>query len=107
MRRHAAPPPVEKCNNRLVDPSPRLADATVGFNVGMKLVYCHERRGNITLETDLDGVVRRVICPKYENSTGLCRLRHNTLEGGPLSQLLERAAGNSLNARTTRCDFEP
>ncbi len=75
--------------------------------MGMKSVYCHERRGNITLETDSGGVVRRVICPKYENSTGLCRLRHYTIEGGPLSQLLERVAGNSLNARTTRCDFEP
>ncbi len=73
----------------------------------MKSVYCHERRGNISLETDSGGVVRRVICPKYENSTGLCRLRHYTIEGGPLSQLLERVAGNSLNARTTRCDFEP
>ncbi len=73
----------------------------------MKSVYCHERRGNITLETDSGGVVRRVICPKYENSTGLCRLRHYTIEGGPLSQLLERVAGNSLNARTTHCDFEP
>jgi hypothetical protein len=73
----------------------------------MKSVYCHERRGNISLETDSGGVVRRVICPKYENSTGLCRLRHYTMEGGPLSQLLERVAGNSLNARTTRCDFEP
>jgi hypothetical protein len=73
----------------------------------MKSVYCHERRGKITLETDSGGVVRRVICPKYENSTGLCRLRHYTIEGGPLSQLLERVAGNSLNARTTRCDFEP
>ena len=103
MRRHAASPTVEKYKNR---PSPRLADATVGFNVGTKSVYCHERRGNITLETDPDGVVRRVICPKYENSTGLCRLRHDTLEGGPLSQLLERA-GNTLNARATRCDFEP
>jgi hypothetical protein len=107
MRRHAAPPPVEKFKNRLVNPSPRLADATVGFNVGMKSVYCHERRGNITLETDPDGVVCRVICPKYENSTGLCRLRHDAMEGGPLSQLLERVAGNSLNARTTHCDFEP
>ena len=75
--------------------------------MGMKSVYCHERRGNITLETDPNGVVCRVICPKYENSTGLCRLRHDTMEGGPLSQLLERVAGNSLNARTTHCDFEP
>jgi hypothetical protein len=73
----------------------------------MKSVYCHERRGNITLETDLDGIVRRVICPKYDNSTGWCRIRHETLEGGPLSQLLERAAGNTPSARTTRCDFEP
>lgn len=73
----------------------------------MKSVYCHERRGNIILETDPDGVVCRVICPKYENSTGLCRLRHDTMEGGPLSQLLERVAGNSLNAQTTHCDFEP
>jgi len=107
MRRHGAPPPVEKSKDRLVDASPHLADATVGFNVGTKSVYCHERRGNITLETDLDGVVCRVIGPKYENSTGLCRLRHDTMEGGPLSQLLERAAGNTLNARTIRCDFEP
>jgi len=75
--------------------------------VGMKSVYCHERRGNITLETDPNGVVCRVICPKYENSTGLCRLRHDAMEGGPLSQLLERVAGSSLNARTMHCDFEP
>ena len=91
----------------LPDISPRLADATAGFNVGIKSVYCHERRGNITLETDRDGVVRRVICPKYEPATGLCRLRHHMLEGGPLSQLLERVAGNTVNSRTTRCDFEP
>jgi hypothetical protein len=93
-----------RLKTRLVDSSPRLAVATGGFNVGTKSVYCHERRGHITLETDRDGVVCRVICPKYENSTGLCRIRHDTLEGGPLSQLLER---NTLNARTTRCDFEP
>src|SRR4249919_1425534 len=108
MRRHPAQAlPVERCENRLVGASPRLADTTVGFNVGTKTVYCHEWRGHITLETDREGVVRRVICPKYEHSTGLCRLRHGTLEGGPLSQLLERVAGNTLNARTTRCDFEP
>ena len=79
----------------------------MGLNVGTKSVYCHERRGHISLETDRDGIVRRVICPKYEHSTGLCRLRQDTLEGGPLSQLLERVAGNTLNARTIRCDFEP
>lgn len=69
----------------------------------IKSVHCHVLQGNVTVVTDLEGSVERIICPKYEDQTGTCRLRKEALRGGPLSQLLERVEETSLDSRATKC----
>lgn len=53
--------------------------------------------------TDFAGNVTRIICAEYEESTGTCRLKKGVLEGGPLSQLLERLSEEALNTRSLMC----
>jgi hypothetical protein len=53
--------------------------------------------------TDLEGAVTRVICPEFEASNRTCRLKTSAGYGGPLSQLLERVAEDSLETHGTRC----
>jgi hypothetical protein len=69
----------------------------------IKSVHCHVYQGNVTVVTDLEGRVERIICPEYEATTGTCRLRKAALRGGPLSQLLERVEETSLDSRATGC----
>jgi hypothetical protein len=69
-------------------------------------VYCHVLGGNITRVTDIEGSVTRLICPVYESPTGFCRIRRDAFAGGPLSQLLERVAEDTLDVRSTRCDLQ-
>jgi hypothetical protein len=53
----------------------------------------------------LEGNATQIICPEYEEATGLCRLKKTALEGGPLAQLLERLSEDTLHARGPLCMF--
>jgi hypothetical protein len=61
---------------------------------------------NISRVTDIEGAVSRVICPAFESPGGFCRLRREAFAGGPLSQLLERVAEDTLDVRSTRCHLQ-
>jgi hypothetical protein len=69
----------------------------------MTTVHCHVLGAHVTCLTDLEGAVTRVICPAFEPATGLCRFRRESLCGGPLSQLMERVAEDTLAVRDSRC----
>jgi hypothetical protein len=69
-------------------------------------VHCHVFGANVTRVTDIEGTVTRLICPAFEKPTGLCRIRRDAMTGGPLSQLLERVAEDTLDVRSTRCDLQ-
>lgn len=56
----------------------------------------------VTQITDFEGGVMRVICPEYEAS-GSCRLMKTALQGGPLTQLVERNNEHTLSTRDTNC----
>jgi hypothetical protein len=53
--------------------------------------------------TDIEGTVTKIICPVYDRPTGACRVMKATLDGGPLSRLLERTVENTLDTRDTQC----
>ena len=53
-------------------------------------IRCDVLGANVSRVTDLEGMVMRVICPEYQEPTGICRLRSEANKGGPLSRLLER-----------------
>jgi hypothetical protein len=57
----------------------------------------------VTRVTDLEDRVTQLICPHYDESTKTCRIRRATLSGGPLAQLLERVAEDTLANPGTRC----
>jgi hypothetical protein len=73
--------------------------------MGIKSVLCHVRQGQVTVVTDLEGDVTRLICPDYESATGECRLRIDAMAGGPLSQLFNRLEEHTLETRATRCEL--
>ena len=56
----------------------------------------------VTQVTNFEGGVTRVICPEYDAS-GTCRLMKTALQGGPLTQLLERNTEHTLGTRTSDC----
>jgi len=67
--------------------------------------YCHVLPGTVTRITDLEGAVLRVNCAEYDDRNGGCRLKQQTLRGGPLSQLLDRVNEATLDRRTELCDL--
>jgi hypothetical protein len=69
-------------------------------------VSCPVAHTMVTRVIDLEGGTTRVICPEYEERTGICRLKRSAFEGGPLSQLLDRLAEETLDKPTTRCDVQ-
>ena len=66
-------------------------------------VHCSVLHANVTCETDLEGEVTRVICPEYEEPTGICRLKRAVQDSGPLGQLLERVSEESLATPGAMC----
>jgi hypothetical protein len=66
-------------------------------------VHCPVLHDSVTRVTDLEGEVTRVICPEYEEPTGICRLKRSAEESGPLGRLLERVSEGSLETRSTQC----
>jgi hypothetical protein len=71
--------------------------------MAMTSIRCPVLGAQITRVTDFGGQVTRIICAEYDQSTGTCRLKHTALQGGPLSQLLERVSEGTLNSRSTLC----
>ena len=68
----------------------------------MNSVRCPVLGAHATQVTDLEGTVTHVICTEYQTN-GSCRLKTAAQEGGPLSQLLERMAEDSLSTPSTAC----
>jgi hypothetical protein len=68
-------------------------------------VHCPVLRAHVTRITDFEGNPVNIICAEYDKATGNCRLKRTALEGGPLSQLLERVEEGTLDRRATRCDL--
>ena len=66
-------------------------------------VRCPVLGAHVTRVTDLEGAVTRIICPEYDFQGGGCRLKTSALAGGPLGQLLERVAEDTLETPGTRC----
>jgi hypothetical protein len=66
-------------------------------------IRCPVAQAVVTRMTDLEGEVTRVICPEYEEPTGICRLKRNVLHGGPLAQLLDRVSENTLDTDGVQC----
>ena len=71
--------------------------------MAIKSTYCHVREGQVSVITDLEGVLTRLICPDYEPSSGTCRIRAGVLGNGPLSQLLQRVDDDTLDKPAARC----
>ncbi|MFI5178393.1 MAG: hypothetical protein ACHQO8_07520 [Vicinamibacterales bacterium] len=66
-------------------------------------IRCPVNQAVVSRLTDLEGEVTRVICPEYEEPTGICRLKRNALQGGPLAQLLERVSEDTLDTDSVKC----
>ena len=66
-------------------------------------VNCPVLGARVTRVTDLEGTVLKIVCAEYDEATGICRLTRTALQGGPLSQLLERVAEDTLDTRGTLC----
>lgn len=65
-------------------------------------VHCPVFGSHVTRVTDLEGQTTKLICPELEPS-GLCQLKRQSQQGGPLSQLLERVSEGTLETRDLRC----
>jgi hypothetical protein len=59
--------------------------------------------GQVRCVEDLEGSVVRVICPHYDEPTRSCGLRAAALTEGPLAQLLERVAEDTLASHGRNC----
>jgi len=66
-------------------------------------VYCHVSGAHVTRITDFEGRVTHLICPEYDEATGLCRIQREASGGGPLAQLLERTSEEVLDRPDMRC----
>ena len=75
--------------------------------MAIRSARCPVLRATVTLVTDLEGQVTRIICPQYQDPTGQCKLKVLAHAGGPLSELLARVSEDTLQTRTTRCDRGP
>jgi len=73
--------------------------------MAMTTIPCPVLGGTVTRITDFEGTVTRLICPEYQESTGLCRLLSEEDSGGPLSRLLGRLSEGGLERRSARCDL--
>ena len=69
-------------------------------------VTCPVAHSMVTRVTTFEGETTRVICPEYEEPSGICRLKMSAREGGPLSQLLDRLSEDTLDRRSMRCELK-
>jgi hypothetical protein len=73
--------------------------------MAIKTIRCHVLQSTISMVTDFEDSVVQVICPEYDNATGMCRLKTRASSGGPLSTFVARASEGTLDNRAVRCDF--
>ena len=73
--------------------------------MSITLTWCHVLGTTVTRVTDLEGWVERVICPHYDEANRTCTLRADAFSAGPLGQLLERVAEDTLASRGSRCEL--
>jgi len=73
--------------------------------MAITLTRCHVLGTTVTRVTDLEGNVERVICPHYDEPNRACTLRADAFRAGPLAQLLERVAEDTLGSRGRRCEL--
>jgi hypothetical protein len=69
-------------------------------------VRCTVLGAKVMRVTDLEGNVTKIICTEYVPATGTCRLKKNALDGGPLSQLLERFGHEPGDTRSPHCTLQ-
>jgi hypothetical protein len=62
-------------------------------------------RRSVTLITDLEGGVLRMICPEFREPGRTCRLKQEAMAGGRLSQLLTRLSEETLGDRGVECQM--
>jgi hypothetical protein len=67
--------------------------------------WCPVVHARVTTMTTLEGEVTNVICPEFDRPSKSCRVKKTGTLGGPLSQLLERVADESLGEPDARCDL--
>ena len=75
--------------------------------MAMTSLRCSVLGAEVSQVTNFEDEVTAIICPEYEASSGACRLKKRVLEGGRLSQLLERVSEHTLASRSTRCHLGP
>jgi len=73
--------------------------------VAITSTRCRVLGANVPRVTDLEGNVERIICPFFEEFSRKCRVRAEIVNGGPLGQLLERVAEDTLAIRGIRCEL--
>ncbi len=73
--------------------------------MNLKMVHCPTIQASVSVVTDLEGAVSRIICPEYLDATGGCRLKMERTSGGPLSRLLERVSDHTLGTHFRRCEL--
>ena len=66
---------------------------------------CPVLKADVTRVSDFEGLSTAIICAEFDKPGGICRLKKNALDGGPLVQLLERVEEGTLGHRSTRCDL--
>jgi hypothetical protein len=70
--------------------------------MAIQSVRCPVSGEQVTQVTNFEGGVERVICPEYDVG-GTCGLMKAALQGGPLTQLLERVSEHTLGTNTVKC----
>jgi hypothetical protein len=75
--------------------------------MAIRTIHCHVLQSTISVVTDLEDQVTRVICPEYDSTTSACRLKQRASTGGALSTFVARVSEDTLDSRTVRCDFAP
>jgi hypothetical protein len=68
-------------------------------------IRCPVAQRSVVCDVDLEGTITKVFCPELEEHTAICRLKRNELEGGPLSQLIQRASDHTLESCRLTCDL--
>jgi hypothetical protein len=67
--------------------------------------WCPVLRARVARLTTFEGEVTKVICPEFDASSKTCRVKKAARQGGPLSQLLDSVAEQSLAHPDTRCNL--
>ena len=69
--------------------------------------FCRVAGQDISMITDMEGCVTRVICTALNPRTSECRLKRRKSGDGPLAQLIEKTAEHRLCERGVRCHSLP